>query len=201
MDLLTATQTRSRQARRTADSWCETGGSMLDASPSPDAVQQGSSRAAPTLGRLLLALLVALAISISAAACRDTGTARDELAATAPDPIEAELDVAVTRAAAEGRPVFVHFTAEWCQPCKQLKTDVYPTPEVASRLARFVRAEIDIESETGKLSAMRYRVQTVPVLIVITPAGEELRSLRIVGARTPAQLVTTLDKALAQSGL
>jgi len=95
----------------------------------------------------------------------------------------------------------VHFTAEWCQPCNELKEVVYPDPVVASRLVRFVRAEVDIESPEGTVSARRHRVQTVPVLMIMNPQGEELRSLRMIGMRTPAQLAVKLDEALTQSGL
>ena len=116
------------------------------------------------------------------------------------DPIEVSLGAAVARAADEGRPVFVHFTAERCQPCRELKEAVYPDPVVASRLERFVRAEVDIESPEGRGSSRRYRVQTVPVLMMMSPKGEELRGLRVVGARTPEELAVTLDKALEQSG-
>jgi hypothetical protein len=71
---------------------------------------------------------------------------------------------------------------------------------VASRLTRFVRVEIDIESPAGEASARQYRVQTVPVLMTMSPQGEEFTSLRVVGAPTPSELATILDKALAQSG-
>jgi len=118
----------------------------------------------------------------------------------ATDKVDVDLNTAIKRAAEEGRPLFVHFTAQWCQPCRELRETVYPDPIVASRLKRFVRAEIDIESSEGEMSARHYGVQTVPVLMVMTPQGKEIRSLRVVGARTPKQLAAILDQALDRSG-
>jgi thiol:disulfide interchange protein DsbD len=132
----------------------------------------------------------------------NVGCVRTEVpAAPALARVEVDLATAVARAAKEGRPLFVHFTAEWCLPCEELRETVYPAPAVARRLERFVRAEIDVESLEGEKTARRYGVQTVPVLMTMTPQGEELRSLRVVGARTPSELAVVLDKALEQSGL
>jgi thiol:disulfide interchange protein DsbD len=117
-----------------------------------------------------------------------------------PDAVEVDLSKAVTRPAKEGRPLFVHFTAEWCLPCKELKQTVYPAPEVARRLARFVRVEIDIDSPEGESAARRYGVQTVPVLMTMSPQGEEMRSLRVVGGTAPQELAAVLDKALERTG-
>jgi thiol:disulfide interchange protein DsbD len=141
---------------------------------------------------------VTAVVCFPAAACRrvESGSA-----APAPHAIESRLDAAIARGVKEGRPVFVHFTAAWCLPCKQIKESIYPDPAVADRLARFVRAEIDIESPAGEASAQRYGVRAIPVLTVIDPrSGEELRSFRMAGVETPSTLVAVLDRALAQSG-
>ena len=155
---------------------------------------------------LAAATLTVAGVLISNQACRAEHPASPsdslEPSASAERPthlIEQELDQAISRAATEDRPIFVHFTAEWCLPCKKLKESVYPNPTVASRLAQFVQAEVDIESESGKMAAMRHRVQTVPVLMTMSPRGEEFRTLRSIGMRTPDQLVETLDEALKKT--
>lgn len=147
--------------------------------------------------RLAGRLFIAAVLLSSNAACQHETVSPTQT----PDSVEVDLTAAIARASKEGRPVFVHFTAEWCLPCKALKETVYPAPVVASRLERFVRAEVDIESSEGEKFARRYRVQTVPVLMTMNPQGEELRSLRVVGMRTPSQLAVILDTALEQSGL
>ena len=123
---------------------------------------------------------------------------REAPAAPAPT-VYLDFERALSAAAERRQPVFVHFTAEWCQPCKELKRTVYPQADVARRLDSFVRAEVDIDTPEGKKLARRYTVQTVPVLMIFDAGGNELRSLRTVGATTPERLVTALDRALEQT--
>ena len=122
------------------------------------------------------------------------------LASETSDVIENDVDAALARAAREHRPVFVHFTASWCLPCKELKETVYRDPSVASRLARFVRAEVDVESQVGERFARRYDVQSVPVLVFLAADGREMRSLRTADAPAARELAAILDKALAEAG-
>ncbi len=96
------------------------------------------------------------------------------------------------------RPVFVHFTAAWCEPCRQLEAEVYPAPEVRDRLARFVRARVDVESDKGRAAWLAYSLNMLPTLSFFDPAMEEVRELRLEGALEPEALTEALDRAIAR---
>ena len=62
------------------------------------------------------------------------------------------LDKALAQAKQENKPLVLDFHAEWCIPCKQMESDVFPDPEVAARLKKvvFVRIDTDKESELSE---------------------------------------------------
>ena len=109
-----------------------------------------------------------------------------------------DLDVARDLARYEGRPVFVHFTAPWCEACKELRKNVYPRPEVAARLARFVRVTVDVETPRGKKAWMTYGLSGLPTLAFLRGSGFEVKSLRLVGLQEAGALVATLDRAITE---
>ena len=137
-------------------------------------------------------------VARAAAAGDATGEPSAEATDRAPATVFDDLDAALEAARLEQRPLFVHFTASWCLPCRELREQVYPRPEVAEHLAGFVRAEIDVESATGGTAARRYRVQTLPVLVFLDADGTEHQDLRIVGKPTTELLLHHLDASRAQ---
>jgi thioredoxin 1 len=60
------------------------------------------------------------------------------------------------------------FTAEWCRPCKRLKTNLSNLPE---QYANNVKTyNIDTQQE----AAIKYRVEVVPTLITLDESGNEV---------------------------
>ena len=147
----------------------------------------------------MLVLCAALVLG-AATACRKDAPVQKSVPDSQSVAIESGLDAAIERAKHEHKPIFAHFTATWCVPCRELKANVYPSEIVAERLTQFVRAEIDIDSKQGEQAAHDYEAHTVPVLIFLSPEGEELRDLRIVGATSPDALAKSLDKVLTLTG-
>jgi thioredoxin-like negative regulator of GroEL len=100
-------------------------------------------------------------------------------------------------AAATHQPVFVHFSAPWCEPCQRMKRDLYTRPDVASRLDRFVRVEVDTDTPAGAQAWMDYRLPGLPVVAFLRSDGAELPDQRLTGVPSEARLLTAMDAALS----
>lgn len=96
----------------------------------------------------------------------------------------------------ESRPVLVHFTASWCEPCRRMKDEVYTRPEVRRRLARFVRVEVDVEGAEGKKAWMDYAVGGLPTVSFLGPDLREAKELRLEGFQDEAAMTAGLDRAI-----
>ena len=87
---------------------------------------------------------------------------------------QSDVDLAKNLAAKESKNVLLHFTAEWCRPCKQLKTFVFPSPTVVAAIQeRCVPVMVDTDQNPELVK--QYEVDSIPLDIVITPAGRVLQ--------------------------
>jgi thiol:disulfide interchange protein DsbD len=88
---------------------------------------------------------------------------------------------AVSRARAQGRPMVVDFSAEWCLPCKEMELKVFSSPEVSAALQDFVLLKVDLtrEDEDEALPRLkeRYGVQTLPAVRIVSPGGKVVGSV------------------------
>jgi protein disulfide-isomerase len=83
------------------------------------------------------------------------------------------LDQAKVEAAQTRRLLLVHFTTAKCGPCRQLDQQVFSQPHVGPAIEQnFVPVRIDADDDQA-LAAM-YRIDRVPVELVITPDGQVL---------------------------
>jgi thioredoxin 1 len=76
------------------------------------------------------------------------------------------------------------FTAEWCKPCKRLKTNLSRiTPELENYVKLY---DIDVQAE----AAIKYDIGAVPTLITLDEAGKEVsRKLGIQSTEQLEQLI------------
>ncbi len=123
------------------------------------------------------------------------------LLSTAPDaPSElsflTDLDAAIALSGYEKRPIYLHLSADWCEPCKTMKHELYTQPAVQERLRRFIRVDLDVESERGKRAWMGYKISDLPTALVIRDDGASLDRFRIIGVPEEQKLIATLDEAL-----
>ncbi|MBU1155220.1 MAG: thioredoxin fold domain-containing protein [Proteobacteria bacterium] len=105
-------------------------------------------------------------------------------------------------AQAQKKPVALFFTADWCNPCKKLKSETLPLPEVQELLSHFVPVKADFTSDPGPdaQNLMRqYRVRGVPTIIFLDGQGNEITESRVVGFVPPERFLPLLKMAVART--
>ncbi|PKL49713.1 MAG: hypothetical protein CVV42_05090 [Candidatus Riflebacteria bacterium HGW-Riflebacteria-2] len=108
------------------------------------------------------------------------------------------LEQALSEAKQTGKPVFVDFRADWCTVCKDLEINVFPHPSVSPLLQRLITVKIDATSPNDEINSIlqKYNIVGLPTLIFITPDGEEIKNLRVVGYIEPEKLEKKIRSAL-----
>ncbi len=105
----------------------------------------------------------------------------------------------------DGRPAFVHFTADWCISCKQMERQVYTDPRVAEPLSAFARIDVDVtDSGPATRELLDHFDLFGPPSLLFFHDAQELRDARIQGEiRAPgltAHLEGVLDWLNGQGG-
>jgi thiol-disulfide isomerase/thioredoxin len=106
-----------------------------------------------------------------------------------------DLQSALAEADATGRPVLMHFTADWCPPCKAMKKHVFSESTVQERITRdFVPVRIDLSDRGGpnSLLAMELGITGIPAVRVYSSEGHEVGGFGFVGSA--AQFNAELDR-------
>lgn len=101
---------------------------------------------------------------------------------------------ALARAAAEGRPVFIDFEADWCLPCREMDRTTFRDPGVVRVAADFVTLKADVTTEDERTRALmeRFGVVGVPTYIILGPDGRERR--RFVGFVAADEMFRALEE-------
>lgn len=93
-----------------------------------------------------------------------------------------DLENALGNAETTDRPVFVHFTADWCISCRQLEREVYTDPAVIDELSGFDRIAVDVTDTNAQSRALLNHFQLFgPPSLLFFHAGREVRDARIQG--------------------
>ncbi|SUX54282.1 protein-disulfide reductase DsbD [Chromobacterium vaccinii] len=97
----------------------------------------------------------------------------------------AELDAKLAEAKAAGKPLLLDFYADWCVACKEMEADVFPQPQVAAQMQRFVLLRADVTANNPEHQALlkRFGLFGPPGIILFDSQSRE--SNRVVGY-TPA---------------
>ncbi|MBN2584389.1 MAG: thioredoxin family protein [Planctomycetes bacterium] len=82
------------------------------------------------------------------------------------------LEEAKKQAAAQGKPIFIDFTATWCPPCKMLDAQTFPDEGVKTLLAKFVTLRVDVDQDQATSQA--YNISSMPTLVVVDADGKPL---------------------------
>lgn len=109
---------------------------------------------------------------------------------------EKSWDSAFARAKTEDKPVLVSFEADWCVWCKKLDSTTYRDTAVMSLIAdSLVPLTLDVDGAGDALSD-HYDVESLPTVLVFSPAGEERG--RINGYLPPGRFVEVMKEILQE---
>lgn len=83
------------------------------------------------------------------------------------------------------KPVLVDFYAEWCGPCKIMKPTLLDVAERMGDDIKIITVDVDEEKEL----AMRFRIQSVPTLIIFKNGKQLWRQSGVISAKALVQLL------------
>lgn len=92
----------------------------------------------------------------------------------------------------EGKPLFLFFTAPWCNFCHQLATDAFTHEQVVGLSDQFVCVLVDADAQPQ--ICRQYHVRSFPTIQFLSPRGVPLN--RVTGKRPGTQLVMEMQSAL-----
>jgi YHS domain-containing protein/thiol-disulfide isomerase/thioredoxin len=103
-----------------------------------------------------------------------------------------DFEAARQQAQQTGKPLLVHFWAEWCGPCKQMESSVFNQPQVMSALrSDVVAVKLDVDQHQ-ELSS-RFGIEVLPSDIILESGGE--RIVESTGFRNPGEYVQMIQRA------
>jgi thiol-disulfide isomerase/thioredoxin len=134
-----------------------------------------------------------------AAAAESTPDPNAELAsvhADAPgiDWFKGDVDAAFAAAQSANKPVLLYWGAQWCPPCKQLKSAVFNRPDFIEKSKLFVAVYLDGDLPDAQKWGDTFRVTGYPTVVVFKPDRTEIT--RIAGNMDLSLYAGVLDDAL-----
>ena len=107
----------------------------------------------------------------------------------------ADLDQALARATAEGRPVMLDFYADWCVSCKEMEKYTFPDPAVRTALANTLLLQADVTGVDADDQALMQRFGIIgpPTIVFFSADGAEQTARRIVGFKPAAEFAAHLQ--------
>jgi len=111
-------------------------------------------------------------------------------------------DDLLVAAKAEGKPVVIDFSAEWCLPCQELDHETFADATVIEAAKTVVPLRADLTrsaDEEVKELRERYKIVGVPTVVFIDASGRERTDLRVVQFIEADEFLERLAKLTGQS--
>ena len=130
-------------------------------------------------------------------------------AAMALDPPEGFLssyDKALEQAKKENKPLYLHFTTDWCGWCRKIEKDDYANPKGQAALKDFVAASLDCtqgekapaDNQKNQKLMEKYGGSGYPYIVILAPDGTKLYTIE--GYKPLEGFLVDLKQAKAASG-
>ncbi len=101
-------------------------------------------------------------------------------------------------AAAQAKPIFLDFHADWCIPCKEMDKTTFVNSQVVKKSRDFVMLKLDLTGSRNPLAKKlekKFQIKGVPTYVFLKPDGKEIRELRTVGYIKAERLLEKMEKA------
>ncbi len=98
---------------------------------------------------------------------------------------------AETEAKALGKPLVIHFYADWCGPCQQMERSVLNQPGVVRRLGADV-VGVKVNADHQPSLRARFGVSGFPTDVMVSPEGKV--ETRYVGATSESAYISRLER-------
>ena len=105
-----------------------------------------------------------------------------------------DVDAAFKSAQASRKPVLLYWGAQWCPPCKQLKSAVFSRPDFIEKSKLFVAVYLDGDLPDAQKWGDVFRVTGYPTVVVLKPDRTEIT--RVAGNMDLTLYARVLDDAL-----
>lgn len=109
-----------------------------------------------------------------------------------------DLEAAVARANAGGKPAMLDFYADWCVECIRMERNTFPKPEIQSLFGRIqaLQADVTQHDEIDQALMAEYDVIGPPAILFFDRAGREMPAYRLVGYFDAEAFASHLEKVL-----
>jgi thiol:disulfide interchange protein len=99
-------------------------------------------------------------------------------------------------------PTMLDFYADWCVTCKEMERFTFSDPAVAERMSRMQLLQADVTRNTSadKELLRHFGLFGPPAILFFDQAGNEMRSLRVIGYKSAEEFRTVLDDVLSGAG-
>jgi protein disulfide-isomerase len=142
--------------------------------------------------RTLALAVVFVTVSVFAAASTDLAQVHADAPGIAW--FKGDVDAAFKSAQASNKPVLLYWGAQWCPPCKQLKSAVFNRPDFIEKSKLFVAVYLDGDLPDAQKWGDVFRVTGYPTVVVLKSDRTEIT--RIAGNMDLSLYAGVLDDAL-----
>jgi thiol:disulfide interchange protein DsbD len=107
-----------------------------------------------------------------------------------------QLDAALANA--NGKPILLDFTADWCVSCTEMERYTFSDPRVADKLAgmQLRRVDVTLNSAQDKALLKRFHLFGPPGTIFFDRQGREVPGARVIGFESADKFLVSLARAI-----